>query len=200
MRPAPGPIPERLPDTAKVLGNIQYLLNLPRENLAGITLRSLIDTYGAGPVWLTGSTVWLPAVFDTVDENTDFDLVFGAPETANEFAFDVLQHLNRKRPGQYRFSRNRFGSARIELTKPASYHLQGHTSVQIMDIWALDGDESIAELLMSYPHDYQRASFYVSNTYDVTNLTRIVKLRQRPATPEPVQNMFRTLLPGRRAY
>lgn len=216
MRAAPGPIPATMPDTDKVLRNLIHLVDKPRAHLCDLSVSQLVDMYANGPTWLTGSTVWLPAVFDIVEYDTDFDIVLATKEAAQKFIDGVLGELNRRIPDGYHLGRSRFGSGRIEKSEriiapapvdnntwrtpvlaglePAPYFKP------IIDIWALDGDESIAELLMSYPHDYHRAAFYMGfGAPQAAALTRIVKLRQRLDTNINT-NMFREIRRATNVY
>lgn len=191
MRPAPGPIPSRLPDVDRVLRNLTHLVDRPRDVLCGSNLADLTYTHATGPVWLTGSTVWLPAVFNMVDYNTDFDLVFATPNSAQSFIESVLEELNQRAPGKYATERKAFGSARLTCE-----------GKQFMDVWALHDDESIAELLLSYPHDYQRAAFFMSRNAPVmSSLTRVVRLHKKTNT-DPIieQNFFTRVVRARSPY
>jgi hypothetical protein len=182
MRPPPCPIPSVLPDVDRVLGQLTQLIDKPRDVLCGSNLADMVHTYATGPVWLTGSTVWLPAVFNVVDYNTDFDLVFATPNSAQYFIEGILEELNQRAPGKYKTERKKFGSARLTCEgKP------------FMDVWALDGDESIAELLLSYPHDYQRAAFFMSRSAPVmSSLTRVVRLHKKTNTDPVIEQNFFT--------
>jgi hypothetical protein len=191
MRPPPGRMPGKLPSTEVAGRNIKHLVDKARERLSGLSLRTLLEAYGDGsPKWLTGSTVWLPAVYDMVEYDTDLDIVFQDREACQFFAEGTLEALNREiattppttapttHPappvplggGKYTMSSNRWGSGRI--VHPDGKH--------VMDIWSLETDESIAELLMSYPEAHQRCAYFLSwNAPDASMLTRIVKVRDR---------------------
>jgi hypothetical protein len=203
MRPAPGPIPSTLPEVNKVLRNLVSVTDHRRTRLMDYSISELVNTFTDGsPVWLTGSSVWLPAVFDTVEYNTDYDLVFANKDNAQRFIESVLKtlqdaHLKGVDPltASYHLTRNDHGKARI-------HHPDGE---HLIDAWHLDGDETIEELLMSYPNDYHRAAFFMSwGAPTAAHLTRIVKLRQRHNSPNmqatPLANLFRDIQPARTGY
>lgn len=166
MRAAPGSIPKVMPSIEKATKNIVYLLDKPRERLLGKSVSELVNTFSDGTAkWLTGSTVWLPAVFDQVDENTDIDIVFASKDAAERFIVGALNNL----PG-YTRTTNTWGSGRI-------LHPDG---AHVIDAWSLEDDESIEELLLTYPNDYQRCAYFITwGGSSPAYLTRIIKKRTR---------------------
>ena len=166
MRPAPGKIPDVLPSFDKVLKNITYLMDVRRPRLLNHSISELVNTYSDGsPKWLTGSTVWLPAVFDQRHEDTDLDIVFSSKDSCERFITGALTVL----PG-YQRSANTWGSGRI-------IHADGQ---HVIDVWPLEDDESIEELLLTYPSDYQRCAYYMTwSGASPGYLTRIIKKRTR---------------------
>lgn len=166
MRPAPGNIPATLPTVDKVIKNITYLMDVRRPRLMNHSISDLVNQFSDGsPKWLTGSTVWLPAVFDKVDESTDLDIVFSSKDSCERFITGVLGVL----PG-YQRSTNTWGSDRI-------LHPDGE---HVIDVWSLEDDESIEELLLTYPNDYQRVAYFMTwSGASPGYLTRIIKKRTR---------------------
>lgn len=166
MRAAPGSIPKVMPTLDQATKNIVYLMDKPRARLKGYCISELVNTYADGsPKWLTGSTVWLPAVFNQVDENTDLDIVFSSKDAAERFIVGALGVL----PG-YTRAANTWGSGRI-------LHPDG---THVIDAWALEDDESIEELLLTYPNDYQRCAYFMTwSGASPAYLTRIIKKRTR---------------------
>lgn len=186
MRPAPGSIPDKMPDVDKVNRNLVHLTDAPRERLAGYSISGLVQAYTSGSVWLTGSTVWLPAVFDVVDHDTDADLVFADSKACTKFVDSVLAELNAQKGGYY-LER----SGRI-------CHPDGKN---VIDAWSLQDDETIEEVLMAYPHDYQRAAFFMSwGAPTACSLTRIIKLRKRTGTNVNAVNLFSRIEMSRSSY
>lgn len=166
MRPAPGPIPDVMPSIEDATKNITFLMDIPRPQLGGYAISQLVNEYSDGtPKWLTGSTVWLPAVFGEVDKNTDLDIVF---QTKN--ALDIFIHgVEASLPG-YTVTQN--GNQGKRVIHPNGEH--------VIDAWHLETDESIAELLMAFPNPYQRCAFFMTWTgSSLGYLTRIVKDRPR---------------------
>lgn len=168
MRPAPGPIPSVLPSLVDATRSVVYLLDMPRERLGGFSLSQLVNEFsGGGLKWLTGSTVWLPAVFGKVDTETDLDVVFETKDDCERFCRGVTGVLT---PKGYFTQDNVWGSRRF--MHPDGKH--------IIDAWALEDDESIAELLLTYPNDYQRCAFNITWSGSTpAYLTRIIKTRTR---------------------
>lgn len=166
MRPAPSEIPSTLPSVDKVVKNITYLMDVRRARLLDHSISDLVNNFSDGsPKWLTGSTVWLTAVFDKVDESTDLDIVFSSKDSCERFITGALTAL----PG-YQRSPNTWGSGRI-------LHPDGE---HIIDVWSLEDDESIEELLLTYPNDYQRCAYFMTwSGASPGYLTRIIKKRTR---------------------
>lgn len=170
MRPAPSAIPTTMPSYDDAVRNIVYLMDMPRAALCDMAISELVNLYDLGtPKWLTGSTVWLPAVFNQVDKNTDLDIVYKEKDACDAFAEGALKTLTKRMTG-YSVSRN--GNNGWRFFTPDGTH--------IIDTWHLEADESIEELLMTYPEPYQRAAYYMTWSGSSPGyLTRIVKDRPR---------------------
>jgi hypothetical protein len=142
-------------------------LILPRDRLSGWSIGQLVNEFGGGGLkWLTGSTVWLPAVFFESDLNTDLDIVFEDKDACELFTKGVLSAL----PG-YKITKNSWGGS-VRIEHPDGKH--------VIDAWYLEDDESIAELLLTYPSDYQRCAYNLTwSGPSPGHLTRIVKKRER---------------------
>lgn len=169
MRPAPGPVPKKLPNVSDVTRMIIKMMNRPDIRLADHSIASLWETFGDGtPAWITGSNVWMPAVYGVgLAEPADYDVVFMTPEGCDRFVKGALSELNRRLPPgtkQYTLGQSKFGSHRI-------LHPDGRG---IIDAWSLGSSESIGEVLMTYPHPYQRAAFLLSRSPSPGCLFRVV--------------------------
>ena len=158
MRAAPGPIPKKMPDVATAAKQIQRILDRPDVRLGDASIGSLIELFSDGtPVWLTGSNVWLPAVYGESPVGADYDVVFSDPTAADRFVKGVVAELNRRVPsgaGKYTLGATIFGSGRI-------FHPDGKG---VIDAWTLGDNDSICETLMSYPEPHQRCAYYVSRS------------------------------------
>lgn len=119
-RPAPRPVPKVMPSMATACEFIEKYLNAPRMRLGDLSIRQLVDTYSTGPVWLTGSTVWMTAVFDEPPPpDNDIDLIFGDPYDCNRFVQRVMGELNRRAPGyEYKPATSAFGAQKILFPEP----------------------------------------------------------------------------------
>lgn len=168
MRPAPGPIPDTLPDILKTSVEIQRIIDRPDTRLGDASIGALVRKFGRNsPAWLTGSNVWLPAIFEQ-QSDSDYDIVFYDPTSAGHFVVGVLGELNRRAPagaGAYTMGSTGFGSSRI-------VHPGGKG---IIDVWCLGNNESIGELLMGFPHAHQRCAFYLSENPSPGCLFRLVR-------------------------
>jgi len=187
-RPAPGPIPRPLPDQEQAARLIEKFVNAPRVVLGDATLRNLIETYSDGtPVWLTGSSVWMPAVFsmDPPSDN-DYDLVFSTQAACDRFVNGFMAEMNARVPGfTYKKGASQFGATRIFAPDNSSrVRSLGNIFAQIqagakgiVDAWALEPGESIAEVLMSYKENYQRCAYLMNRSVagSAGALTRIVR-------------------------
>lgn len=121
------------------------------------------------PAWLTGSTVWLPAVFgDPPVPNGDFDLVFSDALACKLFIQGTVDQLNSVLPpgqAEYAITNTRFNGARI-------LHPDGSG---VMDVWHLADNESIGELLLAYPGDtHIKCAYYLSENPSSGCLFRLV--------------------------
>ena len=165
MRPAPGPIPDRMPAIDDAVRNIVQLIDMPRNQLQGYSLSQLVNEYSDGSAkWLTGSTVWLPAVFGEVDKSTDFDLVFQNKDGWQRFCEGVEASLSN-------VTRHNMGNG-VRYSLPDGDH--------IIDAWYLIDDETIGELLLTFPYAYQRCAYYLTwSGASPAYLTRIIKVRTR---------------------
>lgn len=157
MRDAPRPLPSKLPNVTDIAKMIQRAIERPDIRLGDYSIGQLLEELGDGtPAWLTGSNVWMPAMFgEALDPPGDYDVVFATQEAATRFAERAVSVLNHRIPataGEYRITDNKFGSGRI--THPDGKH--------VIDAWSLGDSETIGEVLMSYPRPYQRAAYYVS--------------------------------------
>jgi hypothetical protein len=188
-RPAPGPIPYTLPsleDSAKL---IEHWANAPRMRLGDMSIRQLVESFGDGsPVWLTGSSVWMPAVFlQPPPTDNDIDLIFASASACERFINGVMSELNRRIPG-HTFTRgaSALGASRIlpptkERPVEEGFNWRriaaAKESSGLVDAWALQRGESAAEVLMSYKHDYQRCAYLMdrSMTGKAGAITRIVR-------------------------
>ncbi len=172
MRKAPGPMPSKLPDMAASAKRIQKIVDRPSNRLGDISIGQLAEMFSDGtPAWLTGSTVWLPAVFEKdPDRDGDYDVVFSSKASAERFVNGTLFELNRRAPkGQeFRTVVNALGGIRI-------LHPDGEG---VIDSWFLEEDESIHELLMAYPRhtgDHIRCAYHLTRSPSAASLIRIVK-------------------------
>ena len=172
MRAAPGPIPDKMPSIEDATKNITFLMDIPRPALMDYSISELVNQYSDGsPKWLVGSTVWLPAVFNEVDKNTDLDVVFQTKDALELFANGTVNELNRRISGA-RYTLTENGNQGKRILHPNGDH--------VIDAWHLQDDESIAELLMSFPYNYQRCAFFMTWTgSSLGYLTRIIKDRPR---------------------
>lgn len=153
----------------------------------------MVEAYGDGtPVWLTGSTVWMPAVFGLdPPSGNDADLIFSSESACDRFVQGVLSELNRRSPG-FTFTKGTtaFGAARI-LLPVAPGPKRAYPTAQppgVIDAWALGPGESVAEILMSYLHDYQRAAYCMNRSIAGSSgaVTRIA----RPVKRETFSNRY----------
>jgi len=121
---------------------IQLILDRRTERLTRANLSSLVLDFARGtPAWITGSTVWLPALFGMVpDPDGDLDVVFATQEACDRFVRGTLAVLNVVRPG-HRATRNARGGRRILSPQGA----------QLIDAWSLEGFDSIENMLLAYP-------------------------------------------------
>lgn len=172
MRTPPGSIPSILPKIQNVVMDIHETLKRPIVRLGDASLYDLTIAH-RGHVWLTGSAVWLTAVFGmNPDIGGDFDLVFTDANRAEIFADSVLRRLNARVGSQHQYTRgsNMLGSNTI-------LHPDGK---KVMDCWAL-GNESIAEMLAAYPKvgDHIKCAYLITETPAIGNLTRLVNIPAR---------------------
>lgn len=191
MRPAPGPIPDVMPTYEGAIRKIVFLMDIPRERLMNYSISELVNTYSDGtPKWLVGSTVWLPAVFGQVDKETDLDIVFQKEDAARRFVNGTLEALNSRKEG---FTAGANGNNGLRVIHPDRTH--------IMDIWWMEPDETIEEMLMSFPHPYQRCGYYMTwSGSSPAYLRRIVKERVRMRRAEnPLATLFDNLGRARQA-
>ena len=162
-RPAPAPLPTTLPDHDTAFRHILKVINTPRVRLYDLCIDALVENYCDGsPCWLTGSNVWMPAVFGMdPDPNADFDIVFETQNACDRFTDGVLKSLS-----GFSFTKGEsgFGATRI-------LHPDGKG---VIDAWAIPG-HSIAELLVGYQDNYQRAAFSMSRSPTAGSLTRLVR-------------------------
>lgn len=171
MRSAPRKIDKKtMPSIADAAKMIQKTVDRPWQRLGDASIGSLVELFGDGtPVWLTGSSVWLTAVFGMPpDYGGDFDVVFSTKEATEKFVKGALSELNSRLPPGYKgfeATTNALGGSRI-------LHPDGKG---VIDAWHLGDNESIAELIMAYPGGIQnRCAYYISKNQLPSNLIRIV--------------------------
>ncbi len=172
MRKAPPVRPNKLPDIAATAKKIQKIVDRPSNRLGDISIGQLAEMLSDGtPAWLTGSTVWLPAVFDQdPDRDGDYDVVFSSRASAELFVRGALTELNRRAPKGQEFKAvtNALGGSRI-------LHPDGEG---VIDAWYVEEGESIHELLMAYPRhtgDHIRCAYHLTRSPSAASLIRIVK-------------------------
>lgn len=161
MRAAPRPLSKNLPKLQDIAAMIQHrVVDRPDIRLGDYSIGQLVEELGDGtPTWLTGSNVWMPAMFgEMLPEPSDYDIVFATQAAATRFLDLARYQLNRRLPPdmrtRYELANNKFGSGRL-------LHPNGTI---LMDVWSLGDSETIGEVLMGYPHAYQRAAYYLSRT------------------------------------
>lgn len=180
MRPAPGFVPTRLPEQSFVVDAMKRVLNRPDIRLMDRSIKQLTEGYDA---WLTGSNVWMPAVFGKVLEPAgDYDVLFADEAQCTEFIDKTLKLLNKHLPpdiNPYSLGETMFGSGRIFAPN----------GVGIIDAWTIKG--SISETLMGYPYGYVRAAFRISQTIGPSDLVRIPS--NDVSAPVPAPQKFSTL-------
>ncbi len=184
-------IPSRLPDTEQAVESVRTeALDRPDIRLADLSIGQLILELSDGsPTFLTGSNVWLRAVFGRssdvcrsrrrrctehsreidclCQERLDYDVVLSSKESVERFIEGSLSILNSRLPKSHRYLRTRNSFANGRIIDPSG--------ANIIDAWSLDPGESIGELLMSYPEAYQRAAIHVGHTVSAASLFRIVR-------------------------
>ncbi len=159
-----------MPSIGDAAKKIQNIVDRPQNRLGDASIGSLVELFSAGsPAWLTGSTVWLPAVFgDDPVRDGDFDIVFYNKEATAKFVAGVLGDLNRRAPVGHRFdsTTNALGGTRIT-------HPDGKG---VIDAWHLGDNESIAELIEAYPGArHYKCAYQISKNPTAGNLLRLVK-------------------------
>lgn len=172
MRPAPRKISKsEMPTVAVAAKAIQKgVVDKPWIRLGDASIGSLIELFGDGsPVWLTGSSVWLPAVFGMEpDFSGDFDVVFSTKEATERFVNGAVAELNRRIPKghkQFEAVTNKLGGSRIN-------HPDGEG---VIDAWFTGENESIAELVAAYPGGaHIRCAYLVSRHHTPGNLFRLI--------------------------
>jgi len=156
MREA-GPIPrKKLPNVMEMEIEIRRrVVDRPDPRLGDMSIGQLVSSTAlhGSPVYLVGSHVWTWAVFGQglpVREKTDYDLLFSSDDSVESFLTKAIDGLNRRLPKHVRYTRamNSFGNGRV-------LHPSGES---IIDAWSLCPNESIAEALMDFPEEYQRAA------------------------------------------
>ncbi len=210
MRPAPRAIDKAtMPSVAEAAKMIQRTVNRPWPRLEDTSIGELVETCGDGtPAWLTGSMVWLTAVFGMPpDVNGDFDVVFSTKESAAKFVHGAVCVLNGLLPqGHKKFeaSTNALGGSRI--VHPDGKH--------VIDAWCLGDNESISELIMAYPGGvHNRCAYYLSRTPSPGCLFRIVTVNEekermdnssyagkKPAAPSLLGSLLSGISRARSSY
>lgn len=180
MRTPPGPIPTTLPSISQVIKKLHETVHRPITRLADSSLFSLTECFNHGDVWLTGSSVWLQAVFNMPpDLNGDFDLVFSNRDNCYGFLEIAMEKLNSRigktdkkdgftffTPGGFTVVTNKLGGSRIT-------HPDGRG---VIDIWHLE-NESIAECVAAFPGgDHVKCAYEISQYPRTANLTRVVRI------------------------
>jgi hypothetical protein len=172
MRPAPRKISKsEMPTISVAAKAIQKgVVDKPWIRLGDASIGSLIEMFNDGsPVWLTGSSVWLPAVFGMEpDFSGDFDVVFSSREATERFVSGAVAELNRRIPKdhkQFEAVTNKLGGSRIN-------HPDGNG---VIDAWFMGENESIAELVAAYPGGaHIRCAYLVSRHHSAGNLFRLI--------------------------
>lgn len=190
MRPAPRSFPKTLPEIPVTAFRIQKdVIDRPDIRLTDMSIGQLIlDLSDGTPAYLTGSHVWLRAIFGMVpDEKLDYDIVLSSKESAERFITGALSTLNRRLPRTHAFKRttNLFGSDRLVMPDGTA----------LIDAWYLQEGESIHELLMGYPKDHQRAAYYVSHTPTPASLIRLARPGLRSLALQEMDDAY----PGNRS-
>lgn len=182
MREAPGPIPSTLPSTTDACRKIKAAVDRSNTRLADLSLAKLVTyEHGGEPAWLTGSTVWMPAVFgQEPDREGDFDVVFSSRAATKAFSDRAVAELNQRAPRGKRFTTatNKLGGTRI-------CHPDGEG---VIDAWHLEEGESIAELVMAYPTHtgvHIRCAYLLTGAADPSSLLRIVRSLDSRKTTYP---------------
>jgi hypothetical protein len=182
VREAPRPLPGKLPSIPESAKRLQRIVDRPQNRLADLSVGCLVELAGDGtPAWLTGSTVWLPAVFseDPIRDG-DFDIVFSSRESTETFVKRALTELNRRAPRGQEFTvaTNALGGSRI-------LHPDGRG---VIDAWYVGEDQSIAELLVAYPRhtgDHICCAYLLGRNPTPANLLRIVRIPEGPLVQKP---------------
>lgn len=174
MRQPPTRImPQCLPDIERAAARIQReAVDRPDRRLADASIGQLVLSLTTKPAYLTGSNAWLRAIYDAeCPAGLDYDVVLSSEAEAQRFIQGCIESLNRRMPESHRFSTSTtmFGSARI--VDPSG--------VPIIDAWHLDAGESIAELIMGYPHEHQRAAYLIGVNPGPSGLVRLARRAER---------------------
>lgn len=207
MRPAPRQINKsQMPSVADAARMIQRTVDHKWARLGDASIGSLVMKFSEGsPAWLTGSSVWLSAVFGLPpDLSGDLDVVFADRNALERFTNGVVKELNRRlpddMPGRYELSVNALGGARI-------LHPDGRG---VIDAWHLGDNESIGELVMAFPGgDHVHCAYYISQSPSSGCLFRIVDVpksfeKMKRPTPSyygaPTPVIFGTVTQAKDSY
>ncbi len=189
MRSAPRKFDvKKMPSIMDAAKMIQKIVDRPQNRLGDASVGSLVELFSDGtPAWLTGSTVWLPAVFgDNPVQDGDFDIVFSSKESCARFVAGAVGELNRRIPTDHKkfeAGTNALGGSRI-------LHPDGKG---VIDAWFLGENESIAELVMAYPGgSHYKCAYYISRSPNPGCLFRLVNVSEEKASLDD------TAYPGRR--
>lgn len=171
---------KKMPAPSEVVKLMKKVCERPNTRLADLSVNGIFDCFDRGTaVWLTGSSVWLPASFGEMPEREcDLDLVFEDPITLQVWANALLQTLNCRMMGVtsmkefpkgvagFTVIENKLGGARI-------LHPDGKG---VIDMWHLAENQSIAELVSDYPGEtYIRCAWHLSRSPSVGSLLRLAK-------------------------
>ncbi len=163
-----------MPSITTAANMIQKSLNINNKRLGTLSINQLFyDLHFKGPVWITGSTVWLQAAFGVLpDPDGDFDIVFQHAEDCNLWVKKTLEILNRHIPT------NRFQFTLV-VTAFGSHRILDPDGKGIIDAWSLH-DESIAELITSFPGGPHVRCAYLIDTKSTSTSANLLRLIKEP--------------------
>lgn len=171
------PLPSKPAPIDVASKKIAKFISTPRTRICDSSLQELFESFSDGtPAWLTGSSVWLPAVYnEEPDRDGDMDVIFATQAAAARFLKNVVAELDRRAPAGQRFviTNNSFGSGRI-------LHPDGKP---VFDIWACTDDQTIHEALLQYPADRPeiRCAYLLSRSPTGACLVRMLPQKEKTA-------------------